>query len=85
MTDLWTSGSSDPYISFTVHYIDTAWQLQSHCLVTTYLAENQTGENIKDSLLETLRQWTLDAKKLVATTTDSASNVKLACTLLDWR
>ena len=49
--DLWTSGASAPYISFTVHYIDSAWQLQSHCLVTIYLAENQTGENIKDSLL----------------------------------
>ena len=59
--------------------------LQSHCLGTTYLAEDHTGESIKDSFLETLRGWSLDAKKLVAITTDSASNVKLVCTLLDWR
>ena len=31
-TDLWTSGSSDPYITFTMHYIDSTWQLRSYCL-----------------------------------------------------
>lgn len=84
-TDLWTSGSSDPYITFTMHYIDTTWQLRSYCLGATYLAEDHTGENIKESLLETLSEWNLDATKLVAITTDSGSNVKLACALLHWR
>ena len=31
-TDLWTSGSSDPYTTFTMHYIDSTWQLRSYCL-----------------------------------------------------
>ena len=53
-TDLWTSGSSDPYITFTMHYIDSTWQLQSYCLGAMCLAEDHTGENIKESLLETL-------------------------------
>ncbi len=68
-----------------MHYIDSAWQLQSHCLGTTYLVEDHTGENIKESLLETLKEWNLDTKSLVAMTTDSGSNVKRACTLLNWR
>ena len=46
-TDLWTSGSSDPYITFTMHYIDSTWQLRSYCLGAMYLAENHIGENIK--------------------------------------
>ena len=46
-TDLWTSGSSDPYITFPMHYIDSTWQLRSYCLGAMYLAENHTGENIK--------------------------------------
>ena len=53
-TDLWTSGSSDPYITFTMHYIDSTWQLRSYCLGAMCLAEDHTGENIKESLLETL-------------------------------
>ena len=84
-TDLWTSGSSDPYITFTMHYIDSTWQLRSYCLGATYLAEDCTGENIKESLLETLSEWNLDVSKLVAITTDSGSKVKLACALLHWR
>lgn len=61
--DLWTSGSSDPYISFTVHYMV---QVHSHSLRTIYLAKDHTGENIKDSLLEVLKEWSQDEKYLVA-------------------
>ena len=68
-----------------MHYIDSTWQLRSYCLGATYLAEDHTGENIKESLLETFSEWNLDASKLVAITTDSGSNVKLACALLHWR
>ena len=32
----------------------------------------------------TLQEWNLDEQKLVAITTDSGSNIKLACTLLKW-
>ena len=84
-TDLWTSGSCDPYITFTVHYIDKLWQLQSHCLRTAYLVEDHTGENIKESLLDTLHEWNLCETKVVAITSDSGSNIKRACSLLKWR
>ena len=75
-TDMWTSGSTDPYISFTIHYINSNWDMCSHCLATTCLIEDHTRENIKMSLLDTLREWNLDATKLVAITTDSGSNIK---------
>ena len=75
-TDLWTSGSCDLYITFTVHYIDKL-QLQSHCLCTAYLVEDHTGENIKESLLDTLHECNFCETKVAAVTTDSGSNISM--------
>ena len=83
-TDLWTSCAKDPFLSYTVHYITPEWQLRSACLCTHYIVEDHTGENLKESLLEILDEWGLDAEKQVAITTDSGSNIKLACRLLRW-
>ena len=52
--------------------------------MTRYIIEDHTGENLKESLLEILDEWSLDPGKQVAITTDSNSNIKLACRLLGW-
>ena len=44
--------------------------------------EDQTGKNLKESLLEILEEWNLSLEQLVAISTDSGSNIKLACRLL---
>ena len=75
----WTSD-----ISYTCHYIDSQWEIQSFCLQSHYLPEDHTGENIKESLSETLLHWNLDESNQVGITTDSGSNVKCACQLLKW-
>lgn len=82
-TDLWTSRSNDPFITFTVHFIDNSWQLRSKCLSTVLILDDHTGENVKDAITEILSDWNLDLSKLVAITTDSASNMKRACSLLN--
>jgi len=81
---MWTSAAGDPYITFTCHAINQQWELKSYCSQTHYLPQNYTALNIKEVLLETLQQWKLDPGKLVGITTDSGSNVKLACELLGW-
>jgi len=81
-TDLWTSCTKDPFLSYTIHYLIPEWQLQSVCLCTRYIIEDHTGENLMESLLEILNEWFLDPEKQVAITTDSGSNIKLACRLL---
>ena len=81
-TDLWSSRTSDPYLSLTVHYIDTEWNLQSHCLQANYMPEDHTGEQLQDALSISFDEWNLDSSKLVAITTDNGSNIKLACQLL---
>ena len=83
--DLWSSCTTEPYLCFTVHYVDTQWNLQTHCLQAHYLPEDHTGVQLQDALSVTLEQWELNEKKLTAITTDSASNIKLACQLLKWK
>jgi len=56
-TDLWTSSAGDPYMTFTIHFIDANWDLVSHCLQTHYLPHGHPGTNIAEALEETIRQW----------------------------
>ena len=35
--DLWSSRTSEPYLSMTAHFIDESWQLKSYCLQTSYI------------------------------------------------
>ena len=44
--------------------------------------EDQTGKNLKESLLKILEEWNRSLEQLVAIPTDSGSNIKLACRLL---
>uniref|UniRef100_A0A1X7TEC0 BED-type domain-containing protein n=1 Tax=Amphimedon queenslandica TaxID=400682 RepID=A0A1X7TEC0_AMPQE len=83
MTDLWTSGSCEPYITLTVHYIDGEWSLELKCLDTVALFANHTGDNIADCVTDVLSNWELDIKNAVAATTDSGANVIAAFRTLD--
>ena len=63
-TDLWTSGSCDSYITFTIHLIDEEWNLVYFCLETVPLYEDYTGPNIGNAVLDILENWGLDKDKL---------------------
>lgn len=55
-TDLWSSSSSDPYMSYTVYYINVGWVWRSYCLWTHYIPEDHSGENVMVSImLETIQ------------------------------
>lgn len=41
--------------------------------------DDHTGENIKNDILGTLEEWGLFKEKMVAMTTDNASNMVSAC------
>ena len=49
-TDLWSSRTTEPYISLTVHFIDEDFELKSRCLQTAFFPENHTNENIAAGL-----------------------------------
>ena len=83
-TDLWTSAADHPYLSLTVHFISTSWELKSYCLDTVPLLIDHTGQNITETLKDVLANWNLDYKKLTATTTDNGSNFVAAFQSLEW-
>ena len=85
-TDLWSSDAMEPYLGYSIHYINKrTWELQSACLQVHYTPEDHTGINLKEALAHTIEEWHLDASKMVALTTDNARNMCLACELLGWR
>ena len=61
------------------------WNLQSHFLQANYIPQDHTGEQLQDALSASFDEWSMDPNKLVAITTDSGSNIKLACQLLKWK
>ena len=56
-TDMWSSYTTEPYLSYTVYFVGEDWKLESQCLQTLYLPEDHTGENIAAALRETLESW----------------------------
>ena len=84
-TDLWSSETLHPYISYTVHYIDHLWQYHTRCLQTVFLSSNHTGKNLAKALEMALATWGLDVHKQVCITTDSGANIIRACTLQGWQ
>ena len=82
-TDLWTSCNNHPYLSFTVHFIDDDWMLQSFCLDTVPLFEDHTGQNIAEAIDDILENWGLSKEKLVAITTDNGSNFVAGMAILE--
>ena len=83
-TDMWSSSSMDPYISFTVHFISDDWKLSNYCLETLFLPQDHTGENIAEVLESILESWNLKVDQLVCLTTDNGTNMVSAASLLGW-
>lgn len=83
-TDAWTSLKNESYMAVTVHFIDNSCQLKSYLLQCAKFPQRHTSENIKNSLLNTLKDWGLQ-NKVTACTTDNAANVTAAIRLCNWR
>lgn len=83
-SDLWSSRTSEPYLSLSIHYINGEWSLISKCLETAYFPDDHTAEVIAKGLAELLESWGLDEHKLVCITTDSGANILKATALNHW-
>lgn len=84
-TDLWSSRTSEPYLSLTAHFIDETWQLQSYCLQTSYFPDDHTGDIIAQGLKDALASWSLPEDRMVCMTTDSGANVVSALRINNWQ
>lgn len=78
-TDGWTSRAVQAYETITVHYMKD-WELCSKVLQTNLLPESHTGEVLAAELDQAICSWGLKGK-VIAVTTDNASNMTKACSL----
>ena len=84
-TDMWSSSTMEPYLSYSIHFIDKDWVLQTKCLQTLFVPRDHTAENLSDVMSETLTQWKLEASRQICITTDNGSNITCATTTtLSW-
>lgn len=83
-SDLWSSRTSEPYMSLTIHYIDEEWCLQSRCLQTAYFPEDHTAEILSAGLEDALASWGLSEDRQVCITTDNGANIVKAVSLKNW-
>ena len=44
----------EPYLAYTVHFIDGDWTLKSRCLQALYLPQDHTADNISEAVTTTL-------------------------------
>ena len=65
-TDLWLSSTCQPYMLYTVHFIDDKWIIQSRCLQALYLPEDHTTNILAEALTMTLENCNLDPTKQVS-------------------
>lgn len=87
-SDIWTSLSTQSYISSTAHFITDNWELHSCVLQTLYFPESHTGELIADKLKEICVHFSLPLEKVVAVVHDLGSNMRASLRILngesDW-
>ncbi|XP_060790843.1 zinc finger BED domain-containing protein 4-like [Neoarius graeffei] len=51
-SDMWSSRTSEPYMSLTAHYIEQDWTLKSKCLQTAYFPKDHTERTGKNKKVE---------------------------------
>ena len=74
--DPWTSVAQDGYMAITVHWITVDFQLRRILLDFVDLPAEHTGENLKNSVMEVLREFGI-AHKTLGYTVDGAANMGL--------
>ena len=79
-TDLWTGVGARSYFTLTAHFITPDWEFKSVVIATRPLDHSHTAKNIADAILAVKAEFKIH--NLIGLTTDNASNMKLAGTLL---
>ena len=81
-SDGWTSITTDPYLSLTVHFLTPAYELKSYCLRTIYMPMSHTAENLATMIRGILSEYDLYMDDITTFTTDNAANMKAAARVL---
>ncbi|XP_073101282.1 zinc finger BED domain-containing protein RICESLEEPER 1-like [Elaeis guineensis] len=71
--DLWTSITTDGYLSLTVHFIDKDWELHKRVLNFSYMPPPHRGVALSEKVNILLVEWGIETK-LFSLTLDNASS-----------
>lgn len=82
-TDMWTSVSTEAYLTVTCHLIEI-WQMREFVLETHTFQEQHTADNISLALKRITEEWGI-TNKVVAVVTDNGANMVAAVRKAGWR
>ena len=78
-TDIWTSSSTEAYISLTYHFLTSQWEFVDCILAAKCLP---TGENISATIMEVLTSYEIPESSVSSIVHDQGSNMRRASDLL---
>lgn len=76
-TDSWTSRACESYVTITVHFMQSDWNMKSYVLQTRHLDVSHPGLNIGNALMESITEWKLPTKHEIGLVTDMHPTWKL--------
>jgi len=76
-TDAWTSKAVKSFATYTVHFIDDQWRLQSYVLATRMFDGRHTAENITEHLCTVVKEF-IPLEKISCVVHDEAANMVAA-------
>ena len=82
-TDMWTSRTTNSYITVTAHYLRDNYTIHTNVLETVEMEERHTSENLVRHLSSVIRDWGIE-NKVVAIIHDNASNFVSATATLPY-
>ena len=68
----------EPYLSYSIHFIDENWILRTKCLQTLFVPKDHTAESLCEVITETLTQWKLEMDRQICIATDNISHITCA-------
>ena len=78
-TDLWTGCHNRGYMSLSVHFVNSDWDMCHYCLQTREVVSSHTALNLANELWNSMEEWEITGK-VVMVTTDNGQNIKNAIT-----
>lgn len=82
-SDAWTSRTCENYVTITVHFMQSDWNMKSYVLQTRHLDVSHPGLNIGNVLKESITEWKLPTKHEIGLVTDHASNMEISAKTAD--
>ena len=76
--DIWTSITTDSYLTVTIHYLNEEWEMKSVVSGTLPLLESHIADNLATWIKEMVEETGVCAKKVVAFIHDNCKNIENA-------